>query len=812
MILDDHPPSDSYQQPIEPAPDAMAVPSAEAVQRTEPAGPADEGDRPPAHGADGGKETESRFRAIVELAPDATVVADREGCIAVVNRQAELLFGYARAELLGLPVDVLIPERFHTAHRQHRAGYMAAPRARPMGVDLQLFGRRRDGSDFPVEVSLSPLEGDRELAVIASIRDASALQRIHAAQAAAEAANQELGRLQALTDTALSHLDLQDLLRELLGRVTAVLGVDNVAILLLDADGQALTLQAARGPEEEQIGAVHIPLGQGFAGRIAASQAPLVVDDTADYELVNPLLREKMRSLAGVPLMVDGRPVGVVHVGSSTPRHFTPADVELLQRAVDRIALAIDRANAYEAAQVARAEAERQAELLEGVFEAVTDALGVYDAQGRMVRDNAALRRLRGANSPPPEYFQMPLVERLALYGLCDGEGHPVAPEDAPIMRALRGEVLTGADAMDMRLRTLDGREVELRFSAAPLRDRDGHIIGAVGSGVDLTEHNRLVREREEARSSELAVREVNERLDTFLATAAHDLRSPVAVSKLWAEGAQRVLDQAAATMRRSTGEQFSAFAQVALALQTIDQSLDRLWRLVDQLLNVVRIRSGVLVLDRQPCRLAELVRDCVEEQRLLAPTRQITLELPDLGGRPVVVNADADRLRQVLTNYLTNAVRYSPEDRPIEVTLRVAEAAEAADEAEEAEPATTGAEGVAGEAGTQGTGSTGADTAGGPRRAVARVEVRDHGFGISPEEQESIWSRFQRARGVSEASGLGLGLYIARMLIELHGGEVGMESVLGQGSTFWYTIPLSGVLAAVGTPRTPSAAEEETA
>ena len=157
----------------------------------------------------------------------------------------------------------------------------------------------------------------------------------------AEATNAQLQAMQALTDTALSHLALDDLLRELLGRVTAVLGVDNVAILLLDENDQTLTVRAARGPEEEAIGRTHIPVGQGFSGRIAASKEPLIVDDLATFEAGRPLLGPKLRAVVGVPLLMEeqmaGQPavdrlVGVLHVGSVAPRRFTAADVELLER------------------------------------------------------------------------------------------------------------------------------------------------------------------------------------------------------------------------------------------------------------------------------------------------------------------------------------------------------------------------------------------------------------------------------------------------------------------------------------------------
>ncbi len=152
----------------------------------------------------------------------------------------------------------------------------------------------------------------------------------------------QLRDLRAVTDAALSYLPLEQLLDELLTRATEILDVDTAAILLIDTDRRTLVARAAKGLEEEVEAVVRVPMGRGFAGRVAAEAHAVHIPDVATADIFNPILREKgLRSLLGVPLIAEGQITGVLHVGSLVDRQFTDEDADLLQRAADRAALAI---------------------------------------------------------------------------------------------------------------------------------------------------------------------------------------------------------------------------------------------------------------------------------------------------------------------------------------------------------------------------------------------------------------------------------------------------------------------------------------
>ena len=186
-----------------------------------------------------------------------------------------------------------------------------------------------------------------------------ALNRAREARLEAENLTRQLTSLQKMTDAALAQISVEEVIAESLNRIREVLNVDTVAILLLETEGEEVVAWAAQGLEDEVRLGVRIPVGKGFAGRVVAEARPIIINDVSQADVHNPLIRERgIKSLLGVPLLLEGRPIGVLHVGKLEFAEFTEEDVKLLELAAYRIALAIENARLYQVEKLARAEAE----------------------------------------------------------------------------------------------------------------------------------------------------------------------------------------------------------------------------------------------------------------------------------------------------------------------------------------------------------------------------------------------------------------------------------------------------------------------
>jgi signal transduction histidine kinase len=277
-------------------------------------------------------------------------------------------------------------------------------------------------------------------------------------------------------------------------------------------------------------------------------------------------------------------------------------------------------------------------------------------------------------------------------------------------------------------------------------------LLAALRPAVMYLEHEQLRHERDAAQARESALRLANERMQVFLSVIAHELRTPLTSLVGNVHLMARRLD---ILLRPNTSREDSIRTATALGtlLAYCEQSLQRLWRLMDDVLDETRIRRGQLELRLEPCDLATVVGAAVAEQAVLNPERSIRW-IPQ--ASPVPVIADASRIEQVVASYVSNALKFSREDQAVEVCVQ---------------------------------------TAG----SVAQVSVHDEGVGVPLAEQPHIWEQFYQVKGVEVQSsshiGVGMGLYISKAIVEGHHGRVGIDSATGQGTTIWFTLPLPASL-----------------
>jgi PAS domain S-box-containing protein len=284
---------------------------------------------------------------------EGIVVHAPDGDIVYANEAAARMLGLdAPSDVVGAPAGEHRRrfDLFDLTGRPLDPGLLPAERARRGEEDVEVFVRFRPagGGDEQVAVTRAVRLVDEH----GDLRYVVSIFRTVTEEKAAEV----LRKLEQVTKTALGQFSLGDLVPSLLDQIRSALDADTAAILLLDEAGQCLVMRVTVGFAEEEVSqAVPVPLGQGLAGRVAASRAPWLVDDLDEIQLVSPVLRAHgIQSLIAVPLVVEGKVIGVAHVGSEEKRHFGIGDRQLLELIADRIALALNQSSLLEAERAAQ--------------------------------------------------------------------------------------------------------------------------------------------------------------------------------------------------------------------------------------------------------------------------------------------------------------------------------------------------------------------------------------------------------------------------------------------------------------------------
>ena len=309
-------------------------------------------------------ESESRLRQLADAMPQIVYTCGPDGIVDYGNQRWSEYVGVPMEQSIRYKwMEVVHPDDLEgTKDRMREAGETG----RSFETEYRL--RRKDGQFRWYLARAIPIRNAKGQIVkwigtatdIHDRKEAEAerevlLAREREARAEAEHSAESIRRFQALTDSALSPLTLDDLLREMLAHIKELLATDSAAIFLLTEDGQFLSVSATIGWGEDATG-FDVPVGQGVAGAIAASRAPLVVNDVSTLDQL--VLPRNARSLIGAPLIVEGRLIGVIRSETTRLRRFSEEDVRLLQLAADRVALAVDHTRLYEIELQARRQAE----------------------------------------------------------------------------------------------------------------------------------------------------------------------------------------------------------------------------------------------------------------------------------------------------------------------------------------------------------------------------------------------------------------------------------------------------------------------
>lgn len=603
-------------------------------------------------------------------------------------------------------------------------------------------------------------ESDIWLMKLFATQSSLALEKSRLLQEAQRRANQ-LAMLSEVSKTISSTLNLKTVLSQVMDSAVEILNVEAGSLFLMDSTGQELTFEVVLGPSGSELIGAKISTGVGIVGTVAQTSDPLIINDVSNdprwHTSFDEETKFRTRDILCVPMIASDRVVGVIEVINKQDRQiFTTEDASLLLSFAVQAAIVIENAQIFTRTDQALAERVQELQSLQifdqqlqksldldkvmdisltqamDVLGVPIGALGIFKGKQE---DGLYLSAQYGTSSEMHRYKTEPWPVSKGLIGQVARTGQPVMVNDLSqneqyarksrisqsmlVVPILRDEAVIGV--IDLESITPD------YFS-----EGDISFVQLLASHAAFAIQNAQLFEQAQA---------ANEAKSEFMNTASHDLKVPMTSIK----GYAKMLRIGAGGPLSDTQQEF---------VDVIYNNIERMSRLVSDLLDVSRIEAGRIRLEIEDVQIAAVIDDVISSVGAQIEERQLKLNL-DVQPTLPTLRADYHRLVQIMTNFVSNAYKYTPDGGDVTISAKVVSQKGQDDQ--------------------------------------VAISIKDSGYGISKEDQAKLFTTFFRATdpNIRAQPGTGLGLSITKKMIESHGGTLTLESELGQGSTFTFTLPL---------------------
>jgi PAS domain S-box-containing protein len=501
-----------------------------------------------------------------------------------------------------------------------------------------------------------------------------------------------------------AELSLENVLNRIVELARSVSGARYAALGVPKQDGEleAFITKGISDAEHAAIG--ELPRGRGVLGALIHEKESMRLRDISEHpaSVGFPPNHPPMKSFLGVPITARGRVLGNLYLTEKRfAEEFTEEDERLVELLARHAAVAIENAQLY-------ARLEFQQERLRFIIDQLPEAVILVEANPeRVTMANRQASLLLGWDLSEA----MPLEDFLTRNPRFASDGNQIPIDQIAVVRSLRyGETVTRSEIDLIRD---DGERITLLVNSAPLRQSDGTIIAAALVFQDIT----LLKDAEQLK-------------DDFLSLVSHELRTPLTTIH---GGSHLLMDARSGLDEETTLE----------ILSDIFSESQRLANLVENMVQLANIRAGRFQVSDEPVNIRMLIERTLKGIDASSLHREIRITNPD---RELLASGDVDSLDQVLRNLVQNAIKYVPDDSPIDITVEQCETA-------------------------------------------IFISVRDYGEGVEPQDLPLLFDRFQRGKQQETTAGMGLGLYLSRMIVEAHGGQLWLENPEDGGSKFCFSV-----------------------